>query len=138
MTNFIVSSPKRLQWLGAGLLAAIALSIAAAKPASACLPVPGSEPMAIEQRVSQTPYVFDGTVTRVDGAILTLQVNRYIKGQGPETVRLEGFNQHSCQEIITESGGRYLFFGEGAETGTWSAVYDGAFGAVRRWSPELE
>lgn len=138
MTNLTSKSARRLKLLGLGFPVVIGLCLIAAKPASACLPAPGSRPAAIEQRVSQTPYVFAGTVTRVDGQILTIRVNHYFKGQGPEMVRLEGFNQTSCQDIISEPGGRYLFFGEEAESGTWNAVYDGAFGSVRPWSEELE
>ncbi|MDY7013714.1 MAG: hypothetical protein SVX43_09000 [Cyanobacteriota bacterium] len=138
MMNIILSSPKRLQLLGLGFPLAIGLCLIAPKFANACSPVPGSRPAAIAQRVSQTPYVFEGTVTRVDGATLAIRVNRYFKGQGPETVRLEGFNQHSCHTFITEPGGRYLFFGEDAGRETWTAVYDGAFGSVRRWNEELE
>lgn len=121
-----------------GFPIAIALCVAAAHPASACKPAPDSRPAAIEQRISSAPYVFEGTIARVDGETLTIRVNRYLKGQGPQTVRLSGFNQTSCQDIISETGGRYLFFGDRDSRNNWTAVYDGAFGSSRPWSSELE
>ncbi|MBE9126602.1 MULTISPECIES: META domain-containing protein [unclassified Coleofasciculus] len=137
MFNPLPTSRQWLRLLGLGLPIFIALSLMQTKPAAACRPAPGSSPATIEQRVSQTPYVFEGTVTQVNGDTLTIRVNRYFKGSGPKVVTLTGFNSNSCQNIITEPGERYLFFGENEENGNWSAVYDGAFGSVRPWSPEV-
>lgn len=118
--------------------AAIGLCLFAAQPARACSPAPGSRPAPLEERVSTTPYVFAGTVTQVNGEILTLRVDRYFKGKGPRVLRLSGFNQHSCHDFISQPGGRYLFFAERGEGGIWNAVYDGAFGSVESWSEEVE
>ncbi|MBD2576780.1 hypothetical protein [Oscillatoria sp. FACHB-1406] len=132
------SKPKSLQFPLWGFPIAIALCLTTTNPASACKPAPDSRPAAIEQRISSAPYVFEGTIARVDGETLTIRVNRYLKGKGPQTVRLSGFNQTSCQDIISETGGRYLFFGDRDGRNNWTAVYDGAFGSSRPWNAELE
>ncbi len=135
-----LSRPCR-RWVGlAALSSAIALSSLAIAPetARACSPLPGSRPTPLSQRLERAPYAFQGTVTAIDGETVTVQVDRYFSGTGPETVRVSGFNTHSCSDYVTETGDRYLFFAEGSGTdGTWTAVYDGAFGSTRRWTPEL-
>ncbi|MGD2181743.1 hypothetical protein [Lusitaniella coriacea] len=138
MAHLPFQFPKNLKQLALCFPLAIGLCAIAPEPASACSPNPGSRPAPLEERLSTTPYVFEGTITQVNGDILTIRVNRYFKGEGSQLVRLSGFNQHSCQDIINETGGRYLFFAEPGEKGNLNAAYDGAFGSVRSWSEEIE
>ncbi len=114
------------------------LGIIFSQPASACKPAPGSTPATLETRVNLTPYVFDGTVIRVNEDKLTIRVKRYFKGKGSRIVTLKGFNRTSCDNIITTTGTRYLFFANHGGKGDWTAVYDGAFGSVREWSNQTE
>jgi hypothetical protein len=124
--------------LGISLFAFMLFGIIFSSPASACKPAPGSSPATLATRVEQTPYVFDGTVIRVNEDRLTIRVKRYFKGKGSRIVTLRGFNRTSCENIITTTGTRYLFFAKNAGKGDWTAVYDGAFGSVREWSNQTE
>ena len=131
-------SRNRSQILVSSISGFILLGMLFSQPASACKPAPGSNPATLETRVNQTPYVFDGTVIRVNEDKLTIRVNRYFKGKGSKIVTLTGFNRTSCDNFITTTGARYLFFAKPAEKKIWSAVYDGAFGSVREWSSQTE
>jgi len=102
------------------------------------LPVHAYKPASIETRIQKTPYVFDGTVTRVERDKLTIRVKRYFKGKGSQNIVLSGFNQTSCQNIIQGTGGRYLFFAQPQDKNNWNAVYDGAFGSLREWNKNTE
>ncbi len=124
--------------LGISLFAFMLLGTIFSPPASACRPAPGSSPATLATRVDQTPYVFDGTVIRVNEDRLTIRVKRYFKGKGPRIVTLRGFNRTSCDNFITTTGTRYLFFANNAPKDGWTAVYDGAFGSVREWSNQTE
>jgi hypothetical protein len=116
----------------------ITLNILLSLPVHACKPSPGSKPASIEARIQQTPYVFDGTVTKVHQDKLTIRVKRYFKGKGSQNIVLSGFNQTSCQNIINKTGDRYLFFAQPQNKNNWNAVYDGAFGSVREWNKNTE
>jgi hypothetical protein len=131
-------SKNNSQILGVGVGAFILLGMVFSQPASACKPAPGSSPATLETRVQQTPYVFDGTVTKINEDTLTIRVNRYFKGKGSRIITLKGFNRTSCDNFITKTGARYLFFAKGIGRKNWDAVYDGAFGSVREWNDETE
>jgi hypothetical protein len=126
------------QLLGISLFAFMLLGTIFSPPASACKPAPGSSPATLATRVEQTPYVFDGTVIRVNEDKLTIRVKRYFKGKGPKIVTLKGFNRTSCDNFIQTTGNRYLFFAKSVPKSDWTAVYDGAFGSVREWSSQTE
>jgi hypothetical protein len=116
----------------------ITLNLLLSLPVHACKPAPGSKPASIETRIQQTPYVFDGIVTKVNQDKLTIRVKRYFKGKGSQNIVLSGFNQTSCQNIIKKTGDRYLFFAQPQNKNNWNAVYDGAFGSVREWNKNTE
>lgn len=124
--------------VGVSFFVSIILGAILSQPASACKPAPGSTPATLAARVDNTPYVFDGTVVRVNEDKLTIRVKRYFKGKGSRIVTLQGFNRTSCDNFITTTGARYLFFAKPAEKKIWTAVYDGAFGSVREWSSQTE
>jgi hypothetical protein len=122
-------------------------NIFVSQAAHACKPAPGSKPASLENRVQTTSFVFVGKVTRVNQDKLTIRVDRTVKGKVPKTIILSGFNQTSCDNIIQETGGKYLFFAKSDVLDSqgrhkpridWSAVYDGAFGSVREWNKETE
>ncbi|MGB3760400.1 MAG: hypothetical protein WBA07_29155 [Rivularia sp. (in: cyanobacteria)] len=119
--------------IGFALPISIALTLAPMQSAHACKPAPGSQASTLAQRVNKTPIVFQGIVRRVKGDTLTIQIKRYLKGNGPKLVNLKGFNQTSCDNIIQKPGGNFIFFAENEGTQPWNAVYDGAFGSVRPW-----
>jgi hypothetical protein len=131
-------SKNNSQILGVGVSAFVLLGMVFSQPASACRPAPGSVPATLETRVNQTPYVFDGTVTRVNEDTLTIRVNRYFKGKGSRIINLKGFNRTSCDTFITKPGARYLFFAKGTGRKNLDAVYDGAYGSVREWNDETK
>ncbi len=115
----------------------LVLTLIPIKPASACKPAPGSRPSTLLQKAQETQYVFEGVVTEVEGKAIVIQVNKYFKGQGPKTVTLTGFNQTSCDDILSQ-GEHRLFFGEDNGQGSWQAIYDGAFGSTKPWSEQIE
>jgi hypothetical protein len=131
-------SKTRSQILGSSISAFILLGMVFSQPASACKPAPGSQRATLAARVDKTPHVFDGTVIRVNEDKVTIRVKRYFKGKGSKIVTLKGFNRTSCDNFITTTGNRYLFFAKEAPKGGWTAVYDGAFGSVREWSNETK
>ncbi|OKH55912.1 hypothetical protein NIES2101_01195 [Calothrix sp. HK-06] len=124
--------------VGVAFFVSIVLGAILSQPASACKPAPGSRPATLAARVDNTPYVFDGTVIRVNEDKVTVRVKRYFKGKGSRIVTLKGFNRTSCDNFITTTGARYLFFAKPAEKKILTAVYDGAFGSVREWSNDTE
>jgi hypothetical protein len=115
------------------------LSVMMPLSAQACKPAPGSKPASIAQKIKKTPYVFKGTVHKVQGTVLTIRVNQSFKGATPKVLRLDGFNQTSCDTRITKTGETFLFFAKATAAQRnalqpWDAVYDGAYGAVSGWS----
>ncbi|MFP4297093.1 MAG: hypothetical protein ACLFT0_04480, partial [Spirulinaceae cyanobacterium] len=135
MTTSKFLEGKSSRWAIALSPLVVALGIAIASPASACSPIPGARPAPLSQRVSSAPYVFTGTVTAINDDTITIQIDRYFKGQGDNIAVVSGFNTHSCSDFITKPGQDYLFFVEpGAEIGSWQALYDGAFGSTRPWN----
>lgn len=116
----------------------ITLNLLTNIPAHACKAAPGSEQTTIANRIEQTSHVFEGTVVGVNQDKLTIRVKRYFKGKGPRNIILSGFNRTSCEDIINQTGGRYLFFAQPQSKKNWSAVYDGAFGSVKQWNQETE
>lgn len=138
MTNSRFFNGKNSRWAIALSPLVIAMGIAIASPASACSPIPGARPAPLSQRISNAPYVFTGTVTAINDDTVTVQIDQYFKGQGDNTVVVSGFNTHSCSDFITEPGQQYIFFAEAGETGTWQAVYDGAFGSTRPWNEDTQ
>ena len=129
--------PLKQKIFGLSFFLFLALALIPAKPARACSPAPGSHPSSIAQRVEGSQYIFEGTVTQVQGNSVVIQVNEYFKGQGPKTITLIGFNQTSCDDFLS-SGEHRLFFGEDNNQGSWNAVYDGAFGSTEPWSEEVQ
>lgn len=100
MTNITSQFPTKLKFVGLSLLVPLGICFLTIRPARACSPQPGSRPAPLEERVRSTPYVFAGTVTQANGEVLTLRVDRYFKGKGPRFLRLSGFNQHSCHDLL--------------------------------------
>ncbi len=119
--------------IGLSLPISIALTLAPMQPAHACRPGPGAQALTLAQRVNKTPIVFQGVVRRVKGDTLVIYVKRYLKGNGPKLVNIKGFNRNSCQNVIQQPGGNFIFFAENEGKQPWNAVYDGAFGSVRPW-----
>ncbi|MDB9312845.1 hypothetical protein PN462_07010 [Spirulina sp. CS-785/01] len=123
-------------WMVAGSLVG-SLAIASgiiSPPAFACSPFPGSQPTPISERIANTQYVFMGTVTHIEENTVTVQVHQYFQGQGPQEIKVSGFNSHSCSDYINETGQEYLFFAQDIGENAWSAVYDGAFGSIESWN----
>jgi hypothetical protein len=112
----------------------ITLSVILPLSAQACKPAPGSKPASIAQKIKKTPYVFKGTVVKVQGTVLTIRVNQTFKGAAPKVIQLDGFNKTSCDTRITTTGETFLFFAKANAAQPWDAVYDGAYGAVSGWS----
>lgn len=102
----------------------------------ACDPPPGRLPATIAERVASTAYVFEATVTQVNGSQVTVAVSRYFKGHGPDTVAIESFNRHTCDDFL-QVNDHFIFFAEGDFNAVLSAVYDNAFGSVRSATPEI-
>ena len=103
--------PLKHKIFGLSFFLFLAVALIPGKPARACSPAPGSRPSSIAQRVEGSQYIFEGTVTQVQGNSVVIQVNEYFKGQGPKTITLIGFNQTSCDDFLS-SGEHRLFFGE--------------------------
>jgi hypothetical protein len=132
--RFTSNYRRRLKILGFSLPLLITFSVVSTRPTLACKAEAGSKPATLAQRVNTAPYIFDGTVTKVTGHMLTIKVDRYFKGFGSKIVQLTGFNQSSCDEFITKTGEHYLFFAEAKNQQPWIAVYDGPFGSTRSWT----
>ncbi|MDY6939556.1 MAG: hypothetical protein SWY16_18135 [Cyanobacteriota bacterium] len=130
MTYFSFRFPRPQDTFRLLLFASIGWGSFLTQPSLACSPVPGARPAPLEARVEAAPYVFEATVTNANDDILTLEVDRYFKGDGPTEVQIRGFNQTSCDDFIQASDDRYIFFGTGDIDGILSAVYDGAFGST--------
>jgi len=115
------------------LLGCVELTLTSA--AIACSPAPDSRPASITKKVQSAPYVFEGIVKSVNPPEAIIQIEQYFKGNGPNEVKMTGFNQDSCSDFLTE-GQRAIFFGEGDINAGLSAVYDGAFGSIRQATPD--
>jgi hypothetical protein len=50
--------------------------------------------------------------------ILTLQVERYLKGHGPKTVKISGYFWVCPPNFALQQGARYIFFANGDPTST--------------------
>ncbi|MDY6994755.1 MAG: hypothetical protein SVR94_19390, partial [Pseudomonadota bacterium] len=131
MSTLLMMTPKVLRLLLAGFL------ITFISPFSwACDPLPGQFPATLAERVASTPYVFTATVTQVEGHQVTVAVKRYFKGQGPDTLTIDGFNTGIACHDFLQINDHVIFFAEGDVHTVLSAVYDHVFGSVRPATPE--
>ncbi|NJL61431.1 MAG: hypothetical protein HC903_05880 [Methylacidiphilales bacterium] len=69
-------------------------------------------------RIQQTPYVFDGTVTRVERDKLTIQVSTISKARFTK-YRLVGIKSNLMSKYINKTAGRYLFFTQPLNKNNW-------------------
>lgn len=121
--------------LGLSLPISAVVTLTPIQPALACR---SANPRAtLSQRMTKTPIVFQGVVTKIERGTLTIQVSEYFKKSGskPTTVKLAGFNSNSCQNIISQPGTRYLFFAEPAGK-VWNAVYDVGNDSALPWNSQ--
>jgi hypothetical protein len=139
--------------LGAILLAIILVFVSAPQSVLACEPTlapPGyipPTPIPVETQVASViqgaQIVLDGTVkTWVAGSdmdsILTVQVERYLKGHGPKTVKISGYFWVCAPNFAFEEGSRAIFFVNGdpasskpLQIQTWFDAQDAVVRSVR-------
>lgn len=113
----------------------IVLSLSIISSSFACSPAPDARPQSIHDKAKSAQYVFEGLVTEVNGKEVVITVQQYLKGHGTVEVTMTGFNSHSCSDFLAV-GDEKIFFAEGEQQSTWTAIYDGAFGSTREGSPE--
>jgi len=117
------------------LVLVVTIVIAATTPQRvvACSPtmvIPGSispTPIPLEIQIarvnSESQIAIDGTVTtwvndqNMD-SVLTIQVERYLKGHGPKTVNISGYFWLCPPNFALEKGSRYIFFVNGDPAST--------------------
>lgn len=118
---------------GAVLFAMMLLFMSSPRSAWACEPtqvIPGytpPTPIPLETQVAgasqDAQIVLDGTVetwvasSNMD-SILTVQVERYLKGHGPKTVKILGYFWDCPPNFALQQGSRYTFFVNGDPTAT--------------------
>ena len=114
--------------LGLTLVAALLLFAFTPQLALACEPTPvrpgyiPPTPLPVEAQVASviqdTQIVLDGTVktwsagSEMD-SILTVQVERYLKGHGPKTVKISGYFWVCAPNFAFDKGSRAIFFVNG-------------------------
>lgn len=140
-------------FLGILLLALMLVFGSAPRSALACEPtmaLPGyipPTPIPLETQVASviqdTQIVLDGTVkTWVIGSdmdsILTVQVERYLKGHGPKTVKISGYFWVCAPNFAFSEGSRAIFFVNGdpssaepLQVRTWFDAQDAVAASVR-------
>lgn len=140
-------------FLGVILLALMLVFGSAPRSALACEPtmaLPGyipPTPIPVETQVASviqdTQIVFDGTVKSVvpgpgANSILTVQVERYLKGRGPKTVKISGDFWVCAPNFAFSEGSRAIFFVNGdpsstepLQVRTWFDAQDAVAASVR-------
>lgn len=141
-------------FLGVSLLALMLVFGSTPRSVLACEPtmaLPGyvpPTPIPVETQVAgviqDTQIVLDGTVkTWVTGSdmnsILTVQVERYLKGHGPKTVKISGYFWVCAPNFAFSEGSRAIFFVNGDPSATeplqirtWFDVQDAVEASVRK------
>ena len=139
-------------------LAILMVFLPAPRSALACEPtavIPGytpPTPIPLETQVAGAsqgaPIVLDGTVqTWVPdsdmNSILTVQVERYLKGHGPKTVQISGYFWVCAPNFAFEQGERIIFFVDGdpasaepLQSRGWFASQDDVVTSVRNSTGE--
>ena len=121
---------------GAGLF-----TVFPTRHAEACTPVPSewqwTRP-SLAENLETAEVVLVGTVTGARGPetynrIATIEVERYLKGRGPETVEIVGYGSGGLCLSEVQVGGRYIFFAAGNPQEQMRAHY----GPWRKPSGEL-
>jgi hypothetical protein len=138
---------------GAVLFAMLLVFLSAPQSARACEPTqvpPGyipPTPIPLETQVASVihdaQFVLDGTleswVASTNGnSILTVQVEQYLKGQGPNTVKISGYFWDCPPNFALHQGSRYTFFVNGDPTATeplqvhgWFVSHEAVAASVR-------
>ncbi|MCK5830534.1 MAG: hypothetical protein KAH20_09550 [Methylococcales bacterium] len=117
------------------LLLTLSTVINSLNSAYACDPVPSAKPASIAEKAHSSSYVFDGVITEITKTHIKVRVNQYFKGKGGNEVIISEHQQTSCDDQFTLNQ-RALFFTTGDIDKQLDAVYDGAFGSVRKMHPE--
>jgi hypothetical protein len=125
------------------LVACLVLSIASAlliapRPARACTPPPGGLPgYTAAERARDSDIVIVGTVTAVSdepssipGDTATIDVERYLKGLGPDPITVSGYGPGSLCLSQVGPGNRLIFYIVRDGPDSYRAYYKSQFDAV--------
>ena len=111
-----------------------ALLMSSSTPASACTPPPGGlTRYSVADRTLRAPVVLVGKITSVEGDQIqtaTIEVEEYIKGDGPPEVEIANFGPTSLCLSPVRQDLRAIFFARGEPGKGLNANYTGQFDAV--------
>lgn len=112
----------------------------------ACSPSEEAMSLTLADRVENAPMILVGTVTQEfhteygGGYSVTseveVEVEQYLKGEGPAIVRIDGFGDGADCRSYIENGMRRVFFVRGNPDMTLDAVYLGVHDATWEATPE--
>lgn len=131
--------PKRLiKSILLTALIVLLLSLAIA-PSYACEPTPLAFNHSLAELVDNAPIILVGTVTggsteqwgnRAVIVEAEIEVEQYLKGEGPSIVRITGYGAGPDCRSTVETGQRAVFFASGDPDGTLQAQYLGVYDAT--------
>lgn len=128
---------SRSAWFAACALLIAGALLIAPRPAFACTPPPGGLPnYTAAQRTLDADVVLIGTVAAlsngpgIPGDTATIDVERYLKDSGPETLSVSGYGPSALCRSELQVGQRWIFYIVRDGQDTYRAYYKSQFDAV--------
>jgi hypothetical protein len=136
---------RTVLFIATAIVIPVALLLSGSTPAIACTPPAGGPiRLSVADRTISAPVVLVGTVTSVDDSpggpnflqTATVEVEDYIKGDGPAEVKIGNFGHSSLCMTSVRAGQRAIFFARGEPGEGLSAKGTGPSDAVALADPD--